>query len=172
MEIEQDFLQILYIHVCAISFTSYLSCKHLEDFTHYLSEKAVATHSCTLAWKIPWTREPGGLQSTGLRRVGHDWATSLSRIGEGNGNPLQCSCLEIPETGEPGGLPSMGSHRVGHDWSGLAAAAAGIICSFANITITHSKEQRFESQHIWVFISMLSSTDNMTHSKSYNLPGP
>ena len=33
---------------------------------------------------------------------------SLSCIGEGNGNPLQCSCLGIPETGEPGGLPSMG----------------------------------------------------------------
>ena len=45
----------------------------------------------------------------------------LSCIGEGNGNPLQCSCLENPR--EPGGLPSMGSHRVGHDWSNLAAAA-------------------------------------------------
>ena len=40
---------------------------------------------------------------------------SPSRIGEGNGNPLQCSCLENPRDGEPGGLPSMGSHRVGHD---------------------------------------------------------
>ena len=40
---------------------------------------------------------------------------SLSCIGEGNGNPLQCSCLENPKDGEPGGLPSMGSHRVGHD---------------------------------------------------------
>ena len=40
---------------------------------------------------------------------------SLSCIGEGNGNPLQCSCLENPRVGEPGGLPSMGSHRVGHD---------------------------------------------------------
>ena len=40
---------------------------------------------------------------------------SLSCIGEGNGNPLQCSCLENPREGEPGGLPSMGSHRVGHD---------------------------------------------------------
>ena len=45
-------------------------------------------------------------------------------IGEGNGNPLQCSCLENPREGEPGGLPSMGSHRVGHNWSDLAAAAA------------------------------------------------
>ena len=34
---------------------------------------------------------------------------------EGNGNPLQCSCLENPRDGEPGALPSMGSHRVGHD---------------------------------------------------------
>ena len=40
---------------------------------------------------------------------------SLSCIGEGNGNPLQCSCLENPGSGEPGGLPSMGSHRVKHD---------------------------------------------------------
>ena len=43
-------------------------------------EKAVALHSSTLAWKVPWTEEPGGLQSTGLLRVGHDWATSLSLL--------------------------------------------------------------------------------------------
>ena len=49
---------------------------------------------------------------------------SLSCVGEGNGNPLQCSCLENPRDREAGGLPSMGSHRVGHDWSILAAAAA------------------------------------------------
>ena len=57
-----------------------------------------ATHSSTLAWKIPWREEPGSLQSLGSRRVGHDWVIhfhfSLSCIGEGNGNPLQCSCLE------------------------------------------------------------------------------
>ena len=49
---------------------------------------------------------------------------SLSCIGDENGNPLQCSCLENPRDGKPGGLPSMGSHRVGHDGSDLAAAAA------------------------------------------------
>ena len=61
-------------------------------------EKAMAPHSSTLAWKIPWAEEPGRLQSMGSLRVGHDWATplSLSCIGEGNGNPLQCSCLENP----------------------------------------------------------------------------
>ena len=62
------------------------------------SEKAMAPHSSTLAWKIPWMEEPGGLQSMGSLRVGHDWATSLSLscTGEGNGNPVQCSCLENP----------------------------------------------------------------------------
>ena len=59
----------------------------------------MATHSSTLAWRIPWTEEPGGLQSMGLLRVVHDWATSLSCVGEGNGNPLQCSCLENPRDG-------------------------------------------------------------------------
>ena len=43
--------------------------------------------------------EPGRLQSMGSLRVGHDWATSLSCIGEGNGTPLQCSCLENPRDG-------------------------------------------------------------------------
>ena len=41
-------------------------------------EKEVATHSRTLAWKIPWTEEPCRLQSMGSQRVGHDWATSLT----------------------------------------------------------------------------------------------
>ena len=67
----------------------------------YNAEKVMALHSSTLAWKIPWMEEPGGLQSMGSWRVGHDWGTSLSLscIGEGNGNPLQCSCLENPRDG-------------------------------------------------------------------------
>ena len=77
------------------------------SFTRVLeteSEKAVAPHSSTLAWKIPWTDEPGGLQSMGslesdmTERL--DFHFSLSCIGEGNGNPLQCSCLENPRDGE------------------------------------------------------------------------
>ena len=63
-------------------------------------EKAMAPHSSTLAWKIPWEEEPGRLQSMGSLGVGHDWATSLSLFTfmhwRGNGNPLQCSCLENP----------------------------------------------------------------------------
>ena len=63
----------------------------------YVLEKATAPHSSALAWKIPWTEEPGRLQSMGLLRVGH---FSLSCIGEGNGNPLQCSYLENPRDRE------------------------------------------------------------------------
>ena len=43
-----------------------------------VTEKAMAPHSSTLAWRIPWMEEPGRLQSMGSRRVGHNWATSLS----------------------------------------------------------------------------------------------
>ena len=63
----------------------------------------MATHSSTLAWKIPWTEEPGRLYSMGLLRVGMTkqlhFPFSLSCIGEGNGNPLQYSCLENPRDG-------------------------------------------------------------------------
>ena len=63
----------------------------------------MAPHSSTLAWKIPWTEEPGGLQSMGRLRVRHDWATLLSLFTfmhwKRNGNPLQCSCLENPRDG-------------------------------------------------------------------------
>ena len=45
---------------------------------------------------------------------------SLSHIGEGNDNPLQCSCLENPRDGGAWWQPPVGSHRVGHDWSDLA----------------------------------------------------
>ena len=43
-------------------------------------EKGVATHSSILAWKIPWTEEPGGLQSTGSQRVGNDWVRNTFTV--------------------------------------------------------------------------------------------
>ena len=88
----------------------------------------MAPHSSPLAWKIPWTEEPGRLQSMGslesdtTERLHFHF--SLSCIGEGNGNPLQCSCLENPRDGGAWWAAVMGSHRVGHDRSDLAAAAA------------------------------------------------
>ena len=61
---------------------------------------AMAPHSSTLAWKIPWTGKPGRLQSLGSLRSDSTeqihFQFSLSCLGEGNGNPLQCSCLEDP----------------------------------------------------------------------------
>ena len=63
----------------------------------------MAPHSSTLAWKIPWTEAPGGLQSRGRKESDTTerlhFHFSLSCIGEGNGNPLQCSCLENPRDG-------------------------------------------------------------------------
>ena len=68
-----------------------------------LLEKAMAPHSSTLAWKVPWTEEPGGWQSMGSEESDTTerlhFHFSLSCIGEGNGNPLKCSCLENPRDG-------------------------------------------------------------------------
>ena len=93
------------------------------------SEKAMAPHSSTLAWKIPWTEEPGRLQSMRSRRVGQDWATSLSlftfhfhALEKEMATHFSILAWRIPRTGEPSGLLSMGLHRVGHEWSDLAAS--------------------------------------------------
>ena len=80
----------------------------------------MATHSSTLAWKIPWAEEPGGLQSMGLRRV----RTRLSyftftfhfhALEKEVATHSSVLAWRTPGTAEPGGLPSMGLHRVGHD---------------------------------------------------------
>ena len=106
----------------------------------------MAPHSSTLAWKIPWMEEPDKLQSMGSLELDKTerlhFHFSLSCIGEGNGNPLQCSCLENPRDGgvwwaaiygvarshtglerlsssssSSSRLQSMGSLRVRHDWA-------------------------------------------------------
>ena len=119
----------------------------------------MAPHSSTLAWKIPWTEEPGGLQSMGSRRVGHDWVTSLSLFPSMHWRrPWQSTPVFLPgesqgRRGEPGGLPSMGSHRVGHDWSDLAAAADCIKKQrqyFANKGPS-SQSYGFSSSHVWMW---------------------
>ena len=48
------------------------------NYLQLMLMKAMAPHSSTIAWKIPWMKDPGRLQSMGLLRVGHDWMTSLS----------------------------------------------------------------------------------------------
>ena len=76
----------------------------------------MAPHSSTLAWKIPWTEEPGRLQSMGSRRVS-DFTFTLHFHALEKEMATHSSVLawRVPGTGEPGGLPSVGSHRVGHD---------------------------------------------------------
>ena len=79
--------------------------------------KEIATHSSILAWRIPWTEEPGGLQSMGLLKSGktkrlHFHFHALEKEMATHSSVF---AWRIPGTGEPGGLPSMGSHRVGHD---------------------------------------------------------
>ena len=85
-------------------------------------EKAMAPHSSTPAWKIPWTEEPGRLQSyesgvaTSRIRLSdftftfhfHAWEKAMATHSS-------VLAWRTPGTGEPGGLPSMGSHRVGHN---------------------------------------------------------
>ena len=99
-------------------------CLHQPN-THRM-QKAMAPHSSTLAWKIPWTEEPGRLQSMGSLGVGHDWATSLSLFTFMHWRrKWQPTPMFLPgESQRRGSL--VGCHlwgcRVGHDWTNLAAA--------------------------------------------------
>ena len=79
----------------------------------------MAPHSSTLAWKIPWMEEPGGLQS-----MGSESQTQLSNftftfhfpaLEKEMATNSSVLAWRIPGIGEPNGLPSLGSHRVGHD---------------------------------------------------------
>ena len=86
----------------------------------YMMEKAMAPHSSTPAWKIPWMEEPGGLQSMGWLRVGHDlsdftFTFHFPALEKEMATHSSVLAWRIPGTGEPGGLPSMGSHRGRHD---------------------------------------------------------
>ena len=87
-------------------------------------------------FSVPWMEEPGGLQSMGSLRVGHDWVAeqlhfSLSCIGEGNGNPLQCSCLENPRDR---GAWWAAIYGVAHSWTRLkwlsssSSSHANVLC--------------------------------------------
>ena len=92
------------------------------------SQALLTTHSSTLAWKIPWTEEPGRLQSMGS--LSQTWLSDFTftfhfhALEKEMATHSSVLAWRIPGTTKPGGLPSMGSHRVGHDWNDLAAAAA------------------------------------------------
>ena len=76
----------------------------------------MAPHSNTLAWKIPWEEEPGGLQSHESRTLSNFTFTfHFPALEKEMATHSSVLAWRIPGMGEPGGLPSMGSHRVGHD---------------------------------------------------------
>ena len=92
-------------------------------------EKAMAPHSSTLAWKIPWTEEPGkaavhGVAKSWTRLSDFTFTCHFPALEKEMTTHSSVLAWRIPGTGEPGGLPSVGSHRVRHDWSDLAAAIA------------------------------------------------
>ena len=136
----------------------------------------MATHSCTLAWKIPWMQEPRRLQSTGSQRIGHDWATththtngkeSTCNVGDlGQEDALekematQSSSLawRIPWPEEPCGLQSMGLQRVRHIWATIIH-----VCTYKDISMyTHANTHKYTNtytcgymeiqKHIWAFV--------------------
>ena len=77
------------------------------------------THSSTLAWKIPWTEEPGRLQCMGslsrTRLSDVTFTFPFHALEKEMATHSSVLAWRIPGTGEPGGLPSTGSRRVGHD---------------------------------------------------------
>ena len=84
-----------------------------------LPEKAMATHSSTLAWKIPWMEEPGRLQSMGSRSrtrlSDFTFTFHFHALEKEMATHSSVLAWRIPGTAEPDGLSSMGLHRVGHD---------------------------------------------------------
>ena len=79
----------------------------------------MATHSSTLAWTVPWTEEPGRLQSVGslsqTRLSESTFTFHFHALEKEMATHSSVLAWRIPGMGEPGGLPSKGSHRVGHD---------------------------------------------------------
>ena len=115
-----------------------LCCESLWEDLEHTAEKAMAPHSSTLAWKIPWTAEPGRLQSMGSQS--QTWLSNFTftfnfyALEKEMATHSSVLAWSIQGSGEPGGLPSMWSHRVGHDWSDLAAAAVlGFILGGSNL---------------------------------------
>jgi len=111
MNVKLEFVQRLASLMC-------VSCLVMSDSLQpHRLEKAMATHSSTLAWKIPWMEEPDGLQSMrSLRTRLSDFTFTFHfhALEEEMATHSSVLAWRIPGMGEPGGLPSMGSHRVGH----------------------------------------------------------
>ena len=122
-------------------------------------EKAMAPHSSTLAWKVPWTEEPGRLQSMGSILIGHDWATSLSLFTfthwrrKWQPTPVFLPG-EIPGMGEPGGVCGVAQSR-----TRLSSSSTWEAPAFLKVSVkSHSTRENNTYQHLaigWQFSSSL-----------------
>ena len=133
-------------------------------------EKAKAPHSSTLAWKIPWMEEPGGLQSMGSRRVGHKWATSFWLFTFMHWRrKWQPTPVFLP--GESQGRGSLVGcrlwiRRVGHNWNDLTATATENGNPLQYCCLKNS----MDSWAWWVTVHVLAKVGHnwAQHSYSYN----
>ena len=138
----QTQLKLLSTHYMIQQFYSWIffqrKQKHqFEEIYAPLLKKAMATHSSTLAWRITWMEEPGGLWS--MASQSQTWLSDFTftfhfhALEKEMATHSSILAWRIPGTEEPGGLPSMGSHRVGHDWCDLASSAAACTSMFTGV---------------------------------------
>ena len=120
----------------------------------------MAPHSSTLAWKTPWTEEPGRLRSMGSRRVRHDWTTSLSLftlcIGEGNGNPLSVLAWRIPGTGGAwwAAIYGVTQSQTWLKWlSSSSSSSKETSCLTTSSLCLHAKSLQFRFSCVWFFVT-------------------
>ena len=116
------------------------------------TEKAMATHSSTLAWTIPWAEEPGRLQSDTTERLHFHFPFPLSCIGEGNGNPIQCSCLENP--------------RDGGAWWAAIYGVAQSLTRLKRLSSSSSSQLQIPSPSLFSSSSLLATTSLISMSLS------
>ena len=137
----------------------------------------MAPHSSTLAWEIPWTEEPGRLQSK-KQLSEFTFTFHFHALEKEMATHSSVLAWRIPGTGEPGGLPSMGSHRVGHDWSDLAAAAAGTMQDILENKLTNvplgktcqcSTILSYKETSLWLVWIILKWIDLSTCPHQYNI---